>query len=461
MLNLRWNHLFSEKLFSNLSLIYSDYYFGLTIKPSALEITSGISNLNLKYDFNYFLNEKIKFNYGVNGTIYQFNPGEIKPASEDSGINYVKIEDKMAAEFIGYLEAERRVSENLQINFGLRYSNFIRFGEEKVNIYENGEAVLFNETLGIYEKAIPTGTHSYGNRDIHSRYFNWEPRLNVAYNWQNQSIKLGYNRMSQYLHLLSNTLSPTPIDIWTPSDQYVKPQLLDQVGIGYFRNFKDGTYSLEMEGFFKKVQNRINYIDGADLIGNMAIEQVLLNGEERAYGLEMLFRKNTGPLNGWVSYTLSKAQQRTPGRTPIETGINNGKWYNANNDRTHDLSITTNYELSKKWSLAANMNFQTGRATTYPNGYYEYMDINVPQFGDRNAGRLPDYHRLDLAATFKPNPERIKGYQNEWIFGIYNVYNRMNANSMSFGQNRVTGNNEAVQLSIFGIIPSITYNFKF
>ena len=461
VLNLRWNHIFTDKLFSNLSLIYSDYDFGLTINPSALELTSGIANLNLKYDFNYFLNENVKLNYGVNNTIYQFNPGEISPTSEDSGINYLKIDDKMAAEFAIYLETEHRFSENFQINYGIRFSNFLRFGEETVNIYENDNPVVFNEDLQIYEKAIPRGTHTYGKSDIHSAYNNWEPRLSMAYNWDNQSIKFGYNRMSQYLHLLSNTLSPTPLDIWTPSDQYVKPQILDQVALGYFKNFQGGKYSLEVETFAKKVQNRINYIDGANLIGNMAIEEVLLNGEEKAYGLEFLLRKNRGSFTGWAAYTLSKAQQRTPGRTPNEPGINNGNWYNANNDRTHNLSITTNYEISRKWSVAANFNFQTGRATTYPNGYYEYLDVYVPSFGDRNAGRLPDYHRLDIAATYLPKPGKTKGYQNEWTFGIYNVYNRMNANSVSFNQNRETGNNEAVQLSIFGLIPSVTYNFKF
>ncbi len=290
---------------------------------------------------------------------------------------------------------------------------------------------------------------------------NWEPRLSMVYHWDDQSIKLGYNRMSQYIHLISNTLSPTPLDIWTPSDRYTKPQILDQVALGYYKSFSGGEYTMEIESFAKKVQNRINYIDGADLIGNKAIEQVLLNGEERAYGLEILLRKNSGALTGWMAYTLSKAQQRTPGRTPLEPGINDGTWYNANNDRTHNLSITTNYELSRKWSLAANLNYQTGRATTYPNGYYEYLGTKVPSYGARNAGRLPDYHRLDLAATYVPKPEKKKGYQNEWVFGIYNVYNRMNANSMNFNQNRVTGNNEALQLSIFGIIPSVTYNFKF
>ena len=267
--------------------------------------------------------------------------------------------------------------------------------------------------------------------------------------------------MSQYLHLLSNTSSPTPLDVWTPSGKYVKPQLLDQFAIGYFRTFKDDTYALEVESFYKTIQNRIDYIDGADLIANNAIEQVILNGEARAYGLEILFRKNEGDFKGWIAYTLSKSEQRTPGRTATETGINNGEWYNTPFDKTHDLSITTSYKLNDKWSFGGNFLFQTGQPTTFPNGQYEYNGISIPSFDLRNSNRLPTYHRLDLSAICTPKPNSTKRWKGEWVFSIYNIYNRRNAQSITFRENRMTGNNEALRLALFGIVPAVSYNFKF
>lgn len=216
-----------------------------------------------------------------------------------------------------------------------------------------------------------------------------------------------------------------------------------------------------MESFYKKIQNRIDYVDGADLIANNAIEQVILNGRARAYGLEILFRKNEGKFKGWLAYTLSKSEQQTPGRNATETGINNGKWYNTAFDRTQDISLTGSYELNNKWTFGSNFLFQTGRPITFPNGQYEFNGINIPNYESRNSSRLPTYHRLDVSATYSPNPDSTKQWKGEWVFGIYNMYNRRNAASINFGQNRITGQNEATRLAIFGVIPSITYNFKF
>lgn len=267
--------------------------------------------------------------------------------------------------------------------------------------------------------------------------------------------------MSQYLHLISNTSSPTPLDVWAPSGKYIEPQLLDQYAIGYFRNIKNSEYSLEIESFYKQIDNRIDYIDGANLIANNAIERVVLNGEARAFGLELLLRKNKGNFTGWLSYTLSRSVQRTPGRNSMEPGINNGQWYAANYDKTHDLTLTGSYELNRKWQLNANFIFQTGLATTYPTAQYEYEGITIPVYGERNGDRLPSYHRLDLSATYNPGVGKDKNFQSSWNFGIYNTYNRQNAYSISFRENADTGENEAVRLSLFGMIPSVTYNFKF
>ena len=462
VLNFRWNHLFSDKLFSNISLIYSDYYYGLNLELIGFDWNSGIRNFNLKYDLKHYLTDKIKLQYGLNSIYHKFNPGEIEPSNSTSGINQQKLFDKYALENALYFDVEHQLSNNLTASYGLRYSNFLRLGQDELNIYKNDQAVIFNDEIQIYEKAQPIGTEEFDRSDVIESFNNLEPRLALAYQLNNKSsVKASYNRMTQYLHLLSNTSSPTPLDVWTPSGKYAKPQILDQFAIGYFRNFSNNMYSVEFETYYKTVKNRIDYIDGADLIANDAIEQVILNGRARAYGLEFLLRKNEGRFTGWLAYTLSKSEQQTEGRTPNETGINNGEWYNSAFDKTHDISFTGSYELSKKWSFNANFLFQTGQPVTYPNGQYEYNGIRIPSYTNGNEFRLPTYHRLDLSANYTPNPNKTKGFRGHWVFGVYNIYNRRNAASISFTQNRDTSRNEAVRLAIFGIVPSVSYNFKF
>ncbi|WP_347375092.1 TonB-dependent receptor [Aequorivita sp. Q41] len=459
-LNLRWNHLYSDKLFSNLSLIYSDYYFGLALNFVGFDFDSGIQNLNLKYDFTHFLSNNIDLRYGVNSIYYKFNPGDVNPTSEDSGINPFKLTDKYAWENAAYLDADIEVSDKITVQAGLRLSTFNRLGQDELYLYENDNPIFYNQELDIYQKVNPIDTISFDRSETIKSFANLEPRLAISYLLNDDSsIKASYNRMTQYVHLISNTTSPTPFDIYAPSGKYIEPQLADQVAMGYFRNFKN--YSLEVETFYKEVKNRLDYVDDADLIANDALEQILLKGEARAYGLEVLLRKNKGKFQGWIAYTLSKSEQRTPGRTPTESGINNGDWYNSAWDKTHDLSITGQYEYSKKWSFGANFIFQTGRPTTYPEAQYEYNGAIIPVYEARNSSRLSPFHRMDLSATWTPKPESTKRWKGEWVFSIYNAYNQKNAASISFRENTDIGQNEAVRLSIFGIIPSITYNFKF
>jgi hypothetical protein len=460
--NLRWNHLFNDKLFSNFSMIYSDYYYGLTIDFVGFNWDSGIKNYNFKYDFKHYLNDKTKLFYGVNAIYYDFNPGKIEPINSASGINPKQLDKKYAFEPALYVDVEKQLSDKISINYGLRYSLFYRLGNQKMNTYANNQAVVFNSEQQIYEKATPNGTVDYGRNETIAKFNNLEPRFSIAYLLNDaQSIKMSYNRMTQYLHLISNTQSPAPLDVWTPSDQFLKPQILDQIAIGYFSELNDGKYTLEVESFYKKIKNRLDYIDGADLIANNAIEQVVLNGNARAYGLEVLFRKNEGRLNGWASYTLSRSEQQTPGRNSIETGINNGAWYKTGWDKLHNLSITGMYKLNEKWSFSSIFTLQSGQPVTYPNGQYQYQGISIPTYGLRNEDRLPTYHRLDISATLIPSKNKNRNWQGEWVFGIYNLYSRKNAASISFRQNQDSGNNEAVRLSIFGIVPSVTYNFKF
>jgi hypothetical protein len=461
-LNLRWNHLFSDQLFSNLSLIYSDYYYGLNLDFVGFNWDSGIKNYNIKYDFKYYLSDKIKMNFGANGIYYDFNPGTIEPSRSDSGINFRQLEKKYAFEPAFYVGAEQKLTDNINIEYGLRYSLFYRLGNSTQNIYANNQAVIFDNDLKIYEKATPIGTESYGKNEVIADFNNLEPRFSVAYELdENKSVKASYNRMVQYLQLVTNTASPTPLDVWTPSDNFIKPQIADQIAIGYFANFKEDAYSLEVESFFKKVKNRMDYIDGADLIANEAIEQVILNGEMRSYGLEVMFKKNTGKFNGWISYTLSRSEQRTPGRTANETGINNGNWYRSAYDKTHNVAITSSYKLNQKWNFGANFVLQTGQPVTYPNGQYTYQGITVPSYGLRNENNLPLYHHLDISATLTPKRSGNKRWKGEWVFSVYNLYARKNAASISFRQNQDSGQNEAIKLSIFGIVPAVSYNFKF
>lgn len=461
-LNLRWNHLFNDKIFSNLSLIYSDYYYGLTLDFIGFNWDSGIKNYNLKYDFRHYLSNNIKLNYGVNSTYYDFNPGTIEPIDDNSEINFRQLDKKYAFEPAFYLEAEQKLTDKLAINYGLRYSLFYRLGSSTVNLYENNQPVVYDADTKVYEKAKPIGTTYFGKNKTIASFDNLEPRFAAAYELnENQSLKASYNRMIQYLQLVSNTASPTPLDVWTPSDNYIKPQIADQVAVGYFNNFKEDTYTIEVESFYKTIKNRMDYIDGADLIANEAIEQVVLNGEMRSYGIEFMLRKNTGILNGWIAYTLSKSQQKTPGRTTDEIGINNGEWYRSAYDKTHNLAVTGSYKLNEKWNFGANFTLQTGQPVTYPNGQYTYQGITVPSYGIRNKNSLPTYHHLDVSATLTPKSSQTKKWKGEWVFSIYNIYGRKNAASISFRENTETGNNEASRLSIFGIVPSVSYNFKF
>ena len=462
VINFRWNHLYSDKLFSNLSMIYSDYYYGLRLDFVGFNWDSGIKNYNIKYDFKHYITDKFKLNYGLQSHYYDFNPGKIEPTGEDSGINPEQLDKKYAMENAIYADAEHQISNKISLSYGLRFSNFLRLGQQTLNVYANDQPVIFNADFQIYQSAEPIGTVSYGKNKTIAKFDNLEPRFAVSYVInEEQSVKASYNRMTQYLHLISNTQSPTPLDVWAPSDRYLKPQLLDQIALGYFRNFKDDLYSLEVESFFKKIKNRVDYIDGANLIANEAIERVILNGKARAYGLEVLFRKNSGRFKGWISYTLSRTEQQVAGRTPEENGINNGNWYKTGFDKLHNLAVVANYKLNEKWRFSANLIAQTGQPVTFPNGQYQYEGITVPVFGARNEENLPTYHRLDVSATLTPTKNKGRKWQAEWVFGIYNLYNRQNAASITFRQNQETGSNEALRLSIFGIVPSATYNIKF
>ena len=460
VINFRWNHLFSNQLFSNLSLIYSDYYYGLNLNFVGFEWNSGIQNMNIKYDFKQYVNDRFKMEYGLHSTYYRFNPGVISPNGPQSGINREELTNKFAFENAIYFDLNQQLSERISVSYGARLSSFLRLGQKELNVYENNQAVGYNSDLQLYEAINPISSQTNNQGKVVKSFLNLEPRLAVSYKLNDDtSLKTSYNRMTQYLHLLSNTSSQTPLDVWTPSGKYIQPQVLDQLAIGYFKRYY--SYDLEIESFYKTTKNRIDYIDGANLIANKAIEQVLLNGQSRAYGFELLFRKNKGRFKGWFAYTISKSEQQTNGINASDPGINNGKWYNTPYDKTHDVSITSSYDLSKKWKLNANFIYQTGQPTTYPNGQYEYSNLIVPTFETRNSSRLDAYHRFDISGTYTPKTKKNKQWKGEWVFSIYNLYNRKNTQSLNFRENQITGSNEAVKLSLFGAVGAVSYNFKF
>lgn len=448
--SVRWNHLFSNKLFSNFTAIYSDYgySFGVPEGTEAFDWDANIYNYVLKGDFSYFFNPKSKMDFGLESNFYRFHPGRAIGLGDESIFNEINVQHKKAWETAIYASYEHEPIKNLTLQYGLRFSNFQRLGKEDVFIYENG--------IPTSEEAI-IDTISYGSMEKITSFSSPEPRFAANYVINNSnSVKLSYNRMRQYIHLVSNTTSATPIDIWTPSDKYINPATVDQIAIGYFRNFQDNTYEASIEGFYKKFQDLMDYKDGAELLLNESLETELLSGDGRAFGLELSLRKNKGAVTGWVSYTLSRSERKV-------AGINEGEYYPSNYDKTHDLSITASWAINKKLNLSTNFAFATGRPITYPESRYVFDGITVPHYGNRNGARTPDYHRLDIGLQFTPSGKPDKRWKSSWEFGVYNAYARKNAYSIFFRQNEDNPlETEAVRLSIFGsVLPYATYNFSF
>ena len=457
-LNFRWNHLINDKTFSNTSLIFSDYYYGLELDFVGFDWKSGIKNLNLKFDLKNYYSNEFQFNYGLNFIYYDFNPGTIGPLTADSGFNFSKLNKKFAFENSTYFDVLHKISNRLSMRYGIRINQFLRLRQNGLQKYIDNNPLFYDIDLGIYDPAKPLANNFDNNSSVFKTYNNIEPRINISYSFNNQSIKASYNRLNQYLHLISNTSSPTPLDIWVPSGPYIKPQKLDQFAFGYFKRMKK--LKIETEIFYKKIKNRLDYIDGADLVANDNIETVILAGKSRAYGIEFLLKKSEGRHKFWLAYTLSKSEQKTAGRNSSENGINMSEWYNTPYDKPHDISINSEYRMNNRLKIVGNFIFQTGQPTNYPNSQYTYMNLNVPNYGKRNSQRLPNYHRMDVNLTLNPE-KKNKKVESSWVFGIYNLYNRDNASSIIFRRNNETLKNEAVQISIFGIVPSVTYNFKF
>ncbi len=443
---LRWNHLFNSKLFLNSSLIYSNYANNIVLGAgdAQFQVTTGIRDFSLKEDFQYFIRSNNTLKFGGNSTFHTFRPGEVTMNTASTTVRPSllnrTIDRKHALENGLYISDEFALSKRIKINFGARFSAFTDLGSATVFSYDS---------VGNISDSV-----MYVNNAPIKTYMGIEPRASVTFILNDaNSIKVSYNRINQYLHLLSNTTAETPVDLWVPCSPIVKPQIGDQVALGYFKNFKQNTYESSVEVYYKNMANQIDYKPGADLRFNKTVESQLLFGKGWAYGAEFFVKKKAGKLNGWIGYTFARTFREI-------NGVDNGAPFPAKQDIVHDISVVGIYQLSPKWTISSTWVYSTGNSVTFPSGKYIVDGQVLSLYTSRNGYRMPPYHRMDLGVTWQR--KKTEKRESSWNFSIYNVYDRWNAYSLSFQQDPLDSNKtQAVQLSLFGIIPAITYNFKF
>jgi hypothetical protein len=437
----RWNHVFNNKLFSNTSLIYSSYNYNAVFLSDVnnINVTSDITDYHVKEDLNYYLSPRNKLDFGVDITSHVTQPGQAQ-ASASSKFNSVVLNKKYALESAAYVSHEWSPTSKLKFTYGLRLTML---------------SVLGPDSVYTYDPAGDTKTSTwYGNGKIVKTYVNPEPRFVVSYQLNhNSSVKLSYDRNIQNIHLLNNSTSTSPTNVYLPTSNIVQPEVSDQVAAGYCSIFHDRKYEFSSEVYYRTMQNQIDYKDGAELIGNNNVESQLLFGKGRAYGWENYFKKKTGRLTGWVSYTLSRTERKI-------TGINNGSWYPASQDQTHNISLVGVHKFSKKWTFSGAWVYNTGNPVTWPSGKFPVDGVPVYYYTSRNGYRLPTYHRLDLGATVIT--KKTARFESSLTFSLYNAYGRSNPYTILFQRDP---NNplktQVQQTTLFKMVPSITYNFKF
>ncbi|MFY0605663.1 MAG: TonB-dependent receptor [Cyclobacteriaceae bacterium] len=456
---LRWNHLFNDRIFSNTTFFVSDYDYSFKVgetEDDSFSWSSRIFTYNFKEQFSYFINTNNELSFGGEAILYRFKPAEVVGVSigEESDLS---LDERKSLETAVYIGNNQKVNDRLTLQYGLRLSAYQYLG--------SGAYFEYNEPANPGDRRTVASEAMADNWESIQTYYNLEPRFSLKYSLDpSTSIKASYNRMSQYIHLVSNTTASLPTDVWTSSSNNIKPQLADQVALGVFKNFFNNKWETSAEVYYKTMQNQVDYIDGAEILINRYLEGDLLSGQGRAYGLELYARKNTGKLNGWISYTLAKTELQVE-------GINDGNWYPTRFDQTHNFKLTTNYDLNKRWSFSTNFTYITGTPYTLPSYRYEVQGFTIPGVEGRNNGRIPDYHRLDLAATWymkdtkkDGSPKRLQDY---WVFTVYNAYARRNPFSIYFAQTDdfttlAETTTQANQVSILGtFVPAVSYNFKF
>ncbi|QGY47752.1 TonB-dependent receptor plug domain-containing protein [Maribellus comscasis] len=436
----RWNHLFSDRVFSNTSIILSNYLYKINLDIGDvmdMNVISRIRDYGIKQDFQLFSKNNSAIKFGFNSTYHKIIPGAI---TSNGGLNIEDLSNKYAWGNAFYISHQYQLSDKVDIEYGVRLSMFSLLGGGNFYTYDNEGNIQ--------------DTATYSTNEFVKTYVNLEPRISVNFLLsEKSSVKASYARNTQNLHLLSNSTSGNPTDLWIPSSNNVKPEIADQASLGYYHNFRKNQYELSIETYYKKLQNQIDYKDGAQLNFNDNVESEILFGDGRAYGFEVYLKKKYGRFNGWISYTLSRTERKLD-------EINNGNWYPAKQDRTHDISIVGMYDLNKRWSLSASWVYYTGNAVTFPSGKYEIDGKTMYLYTKRNAGRMPAYHRLDLGVTWIR--KKTDKFESSWSFSIYNAYGHQNAYTISFRDNEDNPTKtEAVQTSLFRFIPSFTYNFKF
>ncbi len=438
---LRLNHIFNSKLFLNTSFIYSDYNFVVqSFSPNnSFKVTSKIRDFNLKEDFEYFINNKNTLSFGINFTHHTISPGNVDIFG-DANINTKSIQSRYGLENSAYISDDWHATNKLNFLYGLRLTAFSLLGPGTITTYDANDAAI--------------SSANYTSGQFVKNYLNPEPRISMSYILNEQSsVKASYNRNTQNIHLLSNSTASSPTDLYIMSSNNIKPGIADQAALGYFRNSKDNMYEFSTEIYYKWLQNQVDYKNGAQLLANQDVESQLVYGKGRAYGLEVFLKKKYGDFNGWIGYTLSKTENKFD-------AINNGNYFAATQDRIHDISAVGIYKWGKRWTLSGTFVYGTGNAVTYPHGKYIVGGLTTFYYPNRNADRLPPYSRLDLGATLEGKPH--KRFHSSWTFGIFNAYNRKNPYTVSFENNpNDPTRTQAVETSLFGIVPSVTYNFTF
>lgn len=458
---LRWNHIFNDRLFSNFTGVFSNYDYSLQFgrdERDSFKWNSVISNYMFKPSFTYFINGNNELNFGAESIYYVFEPANAVGVSNGLPTD-VSISKKYNLENALYLSNSQKITKAFSIDYGLRFSMFHYFGPDSTYTYKT---VKLGERKEVAERKYNQ------SGDVIASYNNLEPRISFKVQTSdNTSIKGSYNRMVQYLHLISNTTASNPLDVWNPSTNNVKPQISDQYTLGYFRDIgKDKKYELSVEAYYRKNQNQVDYINGADLLLNRYLEGDLLSGEGRAYGIEGYLQKKVGRLTGWVSYTLARTEMKVD-------GINRGEWYPTRFNQTHNFKVAGFYEINKRWSFSADFVYVSGTPATFPTSRAVVQGVVLPYNANDSRGNvnLPDYHRLDISFRLEGKKEKrghVRKNSDYWVFGIYNLYARQNPFSIYFSQTdqRVPAgqpiSSQATQLAIIGtLVPSVSYNFKF
>jgi hypothetical protein len=440
---LRWNHIFNSKIFSNYTLIYSnfDYLLGFNYGVNSFNWTSKIEDVSLKADFTWYPDPKNTIRFGVQSNYHIFDPGRVK-GGENSAITDFSLPGNNALEHALYLSNEQKLLPDLVLEYGVRYSLFQNIGQATVYSIDQDYKV--------------TDTLTYAKGEIYHYDHGLEPRLGLVYTISGQqSIKASYNRTRQYLQQTNISATGTPMDIWFPASPNVKAQVADQWAIGYFRNFLDNSIESSLETYYKDMRNQLDFRDFADILLNPQMEADLRSGKAWSYGVEFMLNKTKGDFTGWFSYTWSRAWQQIG-------EINNGNKYPAIFDRPHDISLVLAYNISKRVNVSANWVYHTGRPMTLPLGRYEYAGEIIPVYSGRNESRMPDYHRLDLSLNINSRKKPNRNWEGNWNFSVYNAYFRKNVFQYNYRQNEQNPfQTDAYMVYLFGIVPSVTYNFKF